>query len=600
MRAFLSDFERHNRFVLASAFTAFAIAVSVLVGWIAGINVLKSALQGYPEMRPVSAVAFLLLSVGLILTTGDPRRRQFRWAAIAIGCITAILAFAALIVYILHFSSGAFSFVIPEMQPGSDSRGGRICAAVIFILLGTSLVLLYSRARPRQLGGLLAVTVLVLTYALILGNLYHADEFYGLSGINGTSLHLALLSVVVAAGMLWRNRDCGVVRLLASDSLGGTAARRLIPFVVLGPTLIGWLHVVGRDRGFYDTGFGGATSTFVLVMLMLATVLFYSRTMHRSDEKRRQAEAELADKETRYRLLVDHGEGSISTHDLNGVLLSINPAGRRVLGYEEHEMVGHNLREFLPANLHSAFDAYLRKVRHEGIANGLFSMVSRSGRTLTFRFHNVLVTEDGAETYVLGHAQDVTELLEAQKELKNLSLKDDLTGLYNRRGFLTMAEHQLKLEKHDGTARGLTLMFADMDGLKAINDTYGHEAGSQAIKTLGRLISSSVRGADLVARWGGDEFIILSVGTQDENAQLVADRILERIDEHNAESREPYLIACSIGIATVDSSQSMDEVIARADEAMYIEKKRRKMARGEISDAPQSFVRPWTGHSSRI
>lgn len=584
---------------ICSAVTA-AVSLAVLFGWAAGFDAPKTILPGYPEMKPAGAGGFLLMALGLALSVRDERGRRFRWAPAVTGCIVAAGGAIVLCAYIFHISSQINSALIPNLDPASATTRVSPISACSFILLGISLALVRLR-RFDQFGGCLATLALAATYVAILGHLYHANTFYGFSDINGMPLHTAFLFIVMGIGLFARNRGFHLVRLITSDSLGGAAARRLIPIVVLIPSIIGWLRVMGQERGLYDTGFGSAMSVTTLTGLMLGMVLIYSRTMHRSDQERRAAEADLADKETRYRLLVDFGQGSISTHDLDGKLLSINPAGTRVLGYEEHEMVGHDLREFLPRNLLPAFEAYLRTVRYEGIAEGLFAMVAKDGRTLTFRFNNVLVSEDGVESYVLGHAQDVTELLEAQKQLKDLSLRDDLTGLYNRRGFLTMAEHQLKLERHDGTARGLTLLFADMDGLKEINDTYGHEAGSLAIKALGRLIVSVVRSADLVARWGGDEFVILSVGAQDENAQLMVDRIMERIDEYNAESRDPYLISCSIGLAAVEDQHDLDDVIARADEAMYIEKKRRKSAAlGEISDQPHSFIRPWTGHSPRI
>jgi diguanylate cyclase (GGDEF)-like protein/PAS domain S-box-containing protein len=600
MQPFPSNSESHNRFVLASAITVFFVALSVLAGWIAGIDILKSALPGYPDMKPISAVGFILLTIGLAAEVLGGEQKRFRWITMGIGWFGLAVSLIALAVYVLHFSSVAFSFVVPEVQPGSDSRGGRICAAVNFVLFSASLICLRSRGRLRQLSGILAVAVLVITYALILGNLYHADEFYGFSGINGISLHFSFLSVVLAAGMIGQNREFGIVMLLESDSLGGTAARRLIPLVVLGPTLIGWLRAAGQDRGFYDTGFGSAIATFTLAMLMLATVLFYSRTMHRSDEKRRTAEAELAEKEMRYRELFDYSQGLICIHDLDGILTTVNRASLQMLGFTEQEMLGRNLRYFMPADRQPAFDAYLRKVTHEGLADGLLELQSKNGKRIVLRYYNVLATEEGKEPYILGHAQDVTELLEAQKQLQDLSLKDELTGLYNRRGFLTMAEHQLQLEKHERTARGLTLLFADMDGLKAINDTYGHEAGSHSLATLGRLIASAVRSADLVARWGGDEFIVLSVGSLDDNTGLIVDRILERIDEYNAESTDPYKLGCSIGVAAVDPRRNLDEIIAEADEEMYAEKRRRRAARGELSEPPKVLIRTWPGHSPRV
>jgi diguanylate cyclase (GGDEF)-like protein len=140
-------------------------------------------------------------------------------------------------------------------------------------------------------------------------------------------------------------------------------------------------------------------------------------------------------------------------------------------------------------------------------------------------------------------------------------------------------------------------MFADMDGLKKINDTLGHEAGSEAIQTLARIVKSVVRSGDLVARWGGDEFVILSIGAGDENIQLMSDRIQDRLEQYNASSGRPFRVACSIGVAPVviDGSRTFEAVIAEADEAMYEEKKRRKAGREANSESgpiPESAFVP--------
>ncbi len=576
------------------------VALAVLLGWVAGIDALKTGLPGYPEMKPAGAGGFLLLAIGLSFSGLDADDRRFRWVPVVTGSIAVAAGIVVLIAYVFHVSSPIDSALIPNLDSASTASRISPVSAISFISLGIAVALTRSR-RFAQVSGVCVVVAMVGTYGAVLGHLYGADTFYGFSGINGMPVHTAFLFLVLGTGLLWVNREFWLIRLVTSESLGGTAARRLIPVVILIPTFIGWFRVVGQDRGLYDTGLGSSMSTLAIVLLMLAIVLFYSRTIHKADAKRRTAEAELAEKETRYRELFDYSQGLICIHDLEGRLTTLNRASFRLLGYTREEMLGRNLREFVPADRYPDFDAYLRKVSNEGLADGLFELEAKSGKRVVVRYYNILATENGKTPYVLGHAQDVTELLEAQQQLRELSLKDELTGLYNRRGFLTMAQHQLKLERHSGTARGLTMMFADMDGLKAINDTYGHEAGSHAIKTLARLISSVVRDADLVARWGGDEFVILSVGAKDENAQLMVDRILERIDEHNGESREPYLISCSIGVAPIDLDRPLDEIIAEADEAMYVEKKHRKAAAsGEISDQPLSFIRPWTGHSPRV
>ena len=271
----------------------------------------------------------------------------------------------------------------------------------------------------------------------------------------------------------------------------------------------------------------------------------------------------------------------ICLHDLKGTLRTVNPATVRSLGYELEEIIGHNLVEFLPEDERPRISAFLRRIENDGIADGLLPLVCKSGERVTWRYHSILISEPGEEPYVIGHGQNVTDLIEAQQQLRDLSLTDDLTGLYNRRGFTAMAEQQIKLERHQSTARGLTLMFADIDGLKKINDHYGHDAGSDAIIQLSKALNSSLRSADLVGRWGGDEFVMLTIGSHDEDAALMFDRIHFKIEEYNASSGKPYQLACSIGLAPLplDGSRTFEEILAEADKAMYAEKLRRKAER---------------------
>ena len=122
-------------------------------------------------------------------------------------------------------------------------------------------------------------------------------------------------------------------------------------------------------------------------------------------------------------------------------------------------------------------------------------------------------------------------------------------------------------------------MFADLDGLKQINDQYGHEAGSDAIIAFSKILRSALRDADLVSRWGGDEFVILAIGAPGETSDMIIARIHTKLQQHNSEGSSPYDLACSIGVTPVpnDGQKSFESLIAEADQAMYQEKRRRKL-----------------------
>jgi diguanylate cyclase (GGDEF)-like protein/PAS domain S-box-containing protein len=578
------------RIVLFCAVTTIALASLCLLGWAADIGALRTPIHEFAPIRPVTALGLLAVGFALLITLLEHSTRRLRYFRTFIGSMLLLLGAYVLTAYALGFTTVTDTFLVPEAHRITSEIGNRMPpqTALGFVFIGISLIFTGFGGRLGRVAALSAFATFVTAYLFTLGILYHSVELFGLPTANSVSIYAVAGFGISSTGLLFANPECRIVGLLSSESLGGHAARRLLPTVVALPTLIGWLRVIGQDAGLYDSGFGSAMSIFILVMLMFAIIVFYSKTIHEADRKRIATEAELVEKEKRYHDLFKYSEGMICTHDLEGTLLSVNPAVTRSMGYESSELIGRNLVDFLPESEKLGFAGFIREIQHSGISNGLLPLTAKNGELIVWRYNSILVTEDDGHEYVIGHAQDVTELIEAQKLLKTLSLTDELTGLYNRRGFMTMAEQQLKLESHAGTARGLTLMFADMDGLKTINDLYGHKAGSEAIVHLAKIVKSALRDADLVARWGGDEFVILSIGSEEKDAELMVDRINSLIEHHNANSLKPYSLSCSIGISPypLDGSKPLEAIIAEADKAMYAEKRRRKANRESVDTMP--------------
>jgi diguanylate cyclase (GGDEF)-like protein len=171
--------------------------------------------------------------------------------------------------------------------------------------------------------------------------------------------------------------------------------------------------------------------------------------------------------------------------------------------------------------------------------------------------------------------ESLEEVLEAKEILHDASLRDELTGLYNRRGFLTFAEKQIKLACSG--RRELLVVFADVDGLKAINDGYGHSEGDRALKKAAEVLLAIFRDTDIVARLGGDEFVVLALdcsptGLVRINAHL--DKMLRIVNDLNA----PWKLSISVGTVHVDSKHqlSIDDLLSKADKMMY-EQKREKL-----------------------
>jgi diguanylate cyclase (GGDEF)-like protein len=165
--------------------------------------------------------------------------------------------------------------------------------------------------------------------------------------------------------------------------------------------------------------------------------------------------------------------------------------------------------------------------------------------------------------------------------IQKLASGDELTGLFNRRGFFSMADQQLKLAVRMNLP--VLLVFLDLDQLKFINDTYGHQEGDQALIEIAGVLTQTFRGSDIIARMGGDEFAVLAVNAPENESITLSERIREKLDRLNLSKIHPYEIAVSIGMTAWAPGRpiDLDELLVLADSIMYAQKEehRKKLIR---------------------
>jgi two-component system cell cycle response regulator len=172
----------------------------------------------------------------------------------------------------------------------------------------------------------------------------------------------------------------------------------------------------------------------------------------------------------------------------------------------------------------------------------------------------------------------IVERQAVEEKLRNLTLTDDLTGLYNARGFYTLARHLGKIARR--SAEDSLLIYADMDGLKQINDRYGHSHGSAAISKMAEILRQTFRQSDIIGRLGGDEFAVLAPNVPVARFAEITTRLLTNIQTYNEQNEHPYSLGLSVGAVGIpfDAEATIEEFIAEADAAMYEDKRRRKNA----------------------
>ena len=194
--------------------------------------------------------------------------------------------------------------------------------------------------------------------------------------------------------------------------------------------------------------------------------------------------------------------------------------------------------------------------------------------------------EAGADDYVIkpfnAHELDMRikagkRVIELEKKLRILTIKDELTDLYNRRGLIELSKQQIKIAKRQKIA--VSLLFADIDNFKKINDTFGHKEGDSILIETARILNETYRETDIITRIGGDEFAVFLMGTSENDVDVIKSRLQKNIDSSNKRNNK-HNLSLSIGIATSHPEliNDIEHLLTQADKLMYEQKNSKKMS----------------------
>lgn len=171
--------------------------------------------------------------------------------------------------------------------------------------------------------------------------------------------------------------------------------------------------------------------------------------------------------------------------------------------------------------------------------------------------------------------------------LHTKTLVDELTGLYNRRGFISLARQQIKTAER--MSRDVVHVFLDVDGMKQINDTFGHREGDLALIETADILRATFRESDVIARMGGDEFAVLALETSPQAADALIERLRRQVFDRNSRGHRPYALSFSVGSTrhAAGTPCLLDDLLARADGLMYEQKRRRFATPAIVAGVPQ-------------
>lgn len=260
----------------------------------------------------------------------------------------------------------------------------------------------------------------------------------------------------------------------------------------------------------------------------------------------------------------------IMISDRSGILTYVNDAYINHTGYSREESIGKSASLLKSAKHDKTFYKELWQIILSGeVYRGLVINRKKDGE-LYYEEKTIspIKDEKGKITSFVSTGKDITDRIEMQQDLEKLASTDQLTGIYNRHKFEELYSNELERAKR--YKKPLSLVMFDIDHFKNVNDTYGHDAGDAVLQRIAKIIKENIRTSDIFARWGGEEFLILCIESELNNAAALAEKLRTSIESE--EFDKVGRITSSFGVASYIDKEAKDIFIKRADDALYIAK----------------------------
>jgi diguanylate cyclase (GGDEF)-like protein/PAS domain S-box-containing protein len=267
----------------------------------------------------------------------------------------------------------------------------------------------------------------------------------------------------------------------------------------------------------------------------------------------------------------------------DGRVAYLNASGRRLLGFGDVQPAGlitvtDVQPQFAPGG---ALSGAVAAMRATGVWRGETTLRRADGRELPVEEILLAYPPDGGERASISAVlRDISERKHAEATLRSLALTDELTGLYNRRGFVALAEEELRRAEADGWP--VLLFYGDLDAFKAINDAHGHPEGDRALRDVAGLLRAVFRESDVLGRIGGDEFTALVPHGKPDAEVAIRTRLAREFARFNATAGRPYQLSLTVGTgaSAPGDPRGLDELFAAADAALLTRKRKRTRTRG--------------------
>jgi len=595
-----------------------------LAGWAFGSRGMQSLVPGISPVHPGSALCFLLLSISLGFVRPHEEGFWHRWGPGARwipSLIVAVYAGLRVVAAYQEISAGA--------NPAAGDAGFAGMAtstAACLALLGAALIAFDSTKAGRiERSQVLCLGAGAIALTALLARVYETSLMHQMGSYLAMAGSSSVGILLLCAGFLMEKFNGGLLEVTHADSAGGVLARRFLPAAVLIPPLLGYICWRGEASGLYSSEVRLLLFAISNVIVFGGLILSTARSLHTTDRERQRAqnalqqanemltewvrELEVRNKETL--LLTEMGDrlqscltteeacGVITKSALllfpndSGALFVTNPSKNLVEamavwgGYAAHEPVfsPESCWALRSGRLHRVDDPAKSQICghvRQGIRNGYLCvpMVAQGEAVGILHLEMGPPGADGRPVMtdaksrlalsVADHLGLALASLRLRETLHIQSIRDPLTGLYNRRYMEESLERELR--RADRKQRPLAALMLDLDHFKRYNDTLGHAAGDQMLRSIGNFLQSRMRKDDIVCRYGGEEFTIIMPESSLEIATQRAERLREDSKrlEINLNGQFIGSVTFSVGIACFpEHGTTSDQLLHAADLALY-------------------------------
>jgi diguanylate cyclase (GGDEF)-like protein/PAS domain S-box-containing protein len=431
---------------------------------------------------------------------------------------------------------------------------------VFDILIVTLLIRLALAHRSREpahwwlVGGFTVMLATDVSYAWLL---QHTAEPYSLLlDLGWATSYIAIGAAALHPSMVHlTRREAPEAMLSPVDVLWLGTPLLAVPILMLLP---------GRDSQIDQIILGGAG--IIIATLVMVRIVLSAKDQDRAHKQARTAELE-------YRAVFENSPVAVLKVEGGEQILDANPAAERLFAFAEG-LRGRSARDMLVdpdadgQKILTSINA-LADQPNSARASWTVRMFRGDGSTFWSAMNTSLVKDlDGTPSFGITSVEDVTLRREEEERLRFRALHDPLTGLPNRDLLSENLRRSLARARRQGTQ--LAVLFLDLDGFKAVNDRMGHAVGDDLLRALGQRLESTARGGDMVARLGGDEFVMVIEGIQSiEESEAATIRFLEEVRRPVVIGGRRISLEASIGLVVAEANDVPDDILRRADSAMY-------------------------------